>query len=486
MVRPILAVCAFLAAAHAAVAQTAWKLVWSDEFNGAAKSLPDQTKWTYDLGASGWGNNELENYTSTLANAQLDGNGNLVISALHTASGYTSARLKTQGKFTTTYGKIEARMKIPYGQGIWPAFWMLGSDIDTAGWPACGEIDIMENIGREPSIVHGSMHGPGYSGGSALTAAYTLPNGQKFSGDFHIFSVVWSPQSVEFFVDGNSYEKVAATSIPAGTQWVFNKPFFLLLNVAVGGSWPGYPDSSSQFPQTMTVDYVRVYQAAAAPAISSGGVVDAASFASAMAPGSLASIFGTGLADLTDSDLFDPSAGAFRKSAGTTSVSVNGVLCPLTYASPGQINFQIPWEIPVGTPATVQVTRDGIPSNSEPITLTATAPSAFGVNGVAILGCVGASPKVCTLWGNGFGPKKLAQHDGAPSSLASLAWTANPCKLAIGAVDANITFCGAAPGLIIDQLNFDYPAGVSSTGSTIAATLTVGSASSNVLLPGPR
>jgi len=456
--------------------------VWSDEFEGPANSVPDQAKWGYDTGATGWGNQELENYTKSPDNASLDGNGNLVIRAVRTASGYTSARLKTQGKFTTTYGKIEARMRIPYGQGLWPAFWMLGSDIDTIGWPACGEIDIMENIGREPSINHGSMHAPGFSGGNSMTALYTLPNAQKFSDDFHTFSIVWSPQAVEFFVDGNSYEKVTPASIPPGTKWVFNKPFFLLLNVAVGGSWPGNPDASTQFPQTMTVDYVRVYQAAAPPAISANGVVNAASFGPDMAPGSLASIFGTELADLTTSALFDVPSGGFRRTSGGTTVSVNGVPCPLIYVSPGQINFQVPWQTPVGKQVDVQVVRDGIPSNSQPVTFKSAAPSAFGVNAVAIVGCVGTPPKVCTLWGNGFGPKSIAASNGVPNAL-SPAQTASPCKLAFGLLDATISYCGAAPGLIIDQLNFSYPDGLAGAGSTIAATLTVGDVTGNLVLP---
>ena len=172
-----------------------------------------------------------------------------------------------------------------------------------------------------------------------MTALYTLPNAQKFSDGFYTFSIVWSPQAVEFFVDGNSYEKVTPASIPPGTKWVFNKPFFLLLNVAVGGSWPGSPDASTQFPQTMTVDYVRVYQAAAPPAISSNGVVNAASFGPDMAPGSLASIFGTELADLTTSALFDVPAGGFRQTSGGTTVSVNGVLCPLILRFTGADQF---------------------------------------------------------------------------------------------------------------------------------------------------
>jgi beta-glucanase (GH16 family) len=260
MLRYFLLIGLFTVAANAG----SWKLVWSDEFDGPAKTLPDASKWTYDLGHNGWGNNELENYTNSVENVHLDGHGHLIIRVLAGESaGYTSARLKTQGKFTTAYGKIEARIKLPYGQGIWPAFWALGADIETIGWPSCGEIDIMENIGKEPGIQHGSMHGPGYSGGNSVTGAYTLPNGGKLSDNFHVYAIVWTKESIEFLFDDHSYLKATPASLPPGKQWVFNKPFFLLLNVAVGGDWPGSPDSSTVFPQEMTVDYVRVYQPAA-------------------------------------------------------------------------------------------------------------------------------------------------------------------------------------------------------------------------------
>lgn len=242
--------------------QAGWQLVWSDEFEGPANSAPDAAKWAYDLGASGWGNRELQNYTKAPENVSLDGHGNLVIRAAGSlAGGFTSGRLKTKDKFSFTYGKVEARIRIPAGQGIWPAFWMLGEEIKSVGWPACGEIDIMENVGREPSMVHGTVHGPGYSGGKGITSAYTLDGGQKFSDAFHTFSVIWTPESIEFFVDSTSYHKVTPASLPDGATWVFNKPFFLLLNVAVGGNWPGSPDASTVFPQTMLVDYVRVYVA---------------------------------------------------------------------------------------------------------------------------------------------------------------------------------------------------------------------------------
>jgi beta-glucanase (GH16 family) len=253
-----LAVLAAMAAP--AAAQNDWKLVWSDEFNGPARSAPDSNKWTYDLGASGWGNRELENYTNSRDNSYMDGSGNLVIEAIKTASGYTSARLKTQGLYAFTYGKVEARLKIPYGQGIWPAFWMLGDNSKARGWPAEGEIDVMENIGKEPSTVHGTVHGPGYSGGNGIGKPYALPPGTRFADDFHVYAVEWNPGSIEFFVDGNSYHKLLSTGIPAGTTWAYDHPFYFIMNVAVGGGWPGNPDDTTTFPQRMLVDYVRVYQ----------------------------------------------------------------------------------------------------------------------------------------------------------------------------------------------------------------------------------
>jgi len=237
-----------------------WKLVWSDPFDGPANTPPDPSKWTYDLGNNkGWGNQELEIYTNSVENAHLDGQGHLIIRASKDSSGkYSSARLKTLGKFAAQYGKIEARIKIPHGQGIWPAFWALGTDIRKVGWPQCGEIDIMENIGREPGIQHGSLHGPNY--GDSVTAAYTLPSNEKLSDEFHVYGIVWSKDRVQFFFDGHPYLYVTPASLPAGAPWVFNKPVYLLLNVAVGGSWPGSPDATTVFPQEMVVDYVSVFE----------------------------------------------------------------------------------------------------------------------------------------------------------------------------------------------------------------------------------
>jgi beta-glucanase (GH16 family) len=245
-------------AAQQAAPDRPWQLTWHDDFSGPANSKPDPAKWTYDLGASGWGNAELENYTNFAGNASLDGEGHLVIQAIAANGGYTSARLKTQGLAAFTYGRIEARIKVPFGQGIWPAFWMLGNDIGTAGWPRCGEIDVMENIGKEPATVHGTVHGPGYSGGSGIGAPYTLRDG-RFADDFHVFSVDWQPGSIELAVDGTAYKRITPADLPRGAAWVYDHPFFLLLNLAVGGNWPGYPDASTRFPQRMIVDYVRVY-----------------------------------------------------------------------------------------------------------------------------------------------------------------------------------------------------------------------------------
>lgn len=247
--------------------QQPWTLIWSDEFNGPNGSAPDPAKWTYDIGGNGWGNNELETYTNRAQNAYLQ-DGVLIIQALKEtytgpdgiARNYTSARLKTQGLFQATYGRFEARIKIPYGQGLWPAFWLLGANVGQVGWPNCGEIDIFENIGREPSTIHGTVHGPGYSGAAGITSAYTLPGGQRFADDFHVFALEWETNVLRFYVDSTLYKTVTPADLPSGAAWVFDRPFFIIINVAVGGSWPGNPDSSTVFPQTMQVDYVRVYQ----------------------------------------------------------------------------------------------------------------------------------------------------------------------------------------------------------------------------------
>ena len=247
-----------------------WELAWGDEFDSQTHSGIDPDKWTAEIGGTGWGNNELQFYTDRPANVSVNDKGRLVITALKENLGqkykcwygrcrYSSARLITKNKLEQKYGRIEARIKIPYGQGIWPAFWMLGNDIDSAGWPACGEIDIMENIGREPSIVHGTIHGPGYSGANGIGAACKLKSDGRFADDFHVFAVEWGPGEIRWYVDGEMYQRRTPADLPKDAKWVFDHPFFIILNVAVGGNWPGRPDRSTRFPQKMEVDYVRVY-----------------------------------------------------------------------------------------------------------------------------------------------------------------------------------------------------------------------------------
>lgn len=246
-----------------------WVLVWSDEFNGKDGSRPDPKKWTLVTGGNGFGNQELESYTERPVNAHLE-EGKLAIVARREhftgtdgiAREYTSARLKSEGHFQTTYGRIEARIRIPEGKGLWPAFWMMGDDFSAETWPGCGEIDIMENVGGEPSRVHGSLHGPGYSGSTPLTGFFDLSHEAHFSAGFHRFTLEWEPRKARFYVDDVLYETQDADHLPPGGRWVFDHPFYLLLNLAVGGNWPGPPDASSQFPATMLVDYVRVYKRA--------------------------------------------------------------------------------------------------------------------------------------------------------------------------------------------------------------------------------
>jgi beta-glucanase (GH16 family) len=214
----------------------AWTLVWADEFTQADGSLPDPSKWGYDTGGGGWGNNELEYYTSRTNNVRIE-NGQLVIEARqesYLGSSYTSASLKSQGKVSWAYCRIEARIKIPRGQGLWPAFWTLGTNITSVNWPMCGEVDIMENIGREPNLVHGTAHGPGYSGSGGIGGPCPLPAG-AYADDFHIYAVEWTTNQIKWFVDGQQYFSINPASLPNATNWVFTRPQFVLLNVAVGG-----------------------------------------------------------------------------------------------------------------------------------------------------------------------------------------------------------------------------------------------------------
>ena len=246
-----------------------WQLTFSDEFNGPAGTKPDPAKWSYKIG-DGRDNQELQYYTDSAQNASMDGNGNLDITALkETPSGsscwygtckYSSARIRTAGKFSQAYGRFEARIQVQSGKGIWPAFWTLGDDPQGVGWPERGEIDIMEILGNDPTKLYGSLHGPGYSGGSAVNKTYTLPAGQSFADGFHTFAVEWEPNVVRWYADDQLYETRTPADLPAGTRWVYDHPFSMILNLAVGGNFPGNPDSATKFPSQTKIDYVRVYK----------------------------------------------------------------------------------------------------------------------------------------------------------------------------------------------------------------------------------
>jgi beta-glucanase (GH16 family) len=249
----------------AAIPNRKWVLTWEDNFNGPNGALPDPAKWVIESGGNGWGNDELEYYTARPENVRLK-NGNLVIEAVQeefkgpdgVKRRYTSGRLKTQGLFSQAYGRFEARIQIPNGQGVWPAFWLLGGDFPAVGWPECGEIDIMENVGVDKSRIHGSIHGPGYSAKKSLTSGFTLPQG-RFSDSFHVFAVEWEPLSIRYYVDDELYATRTPVGLPKDSKWVFDHPFFIILNLAVGGNLPANPDTATEFPQRMLVDYVRVF-----------------------------------------------------------------------------------------------------------------------------------------------------------------------------------------------------------------------------------
>jgi beta-glucanase (GH16 family) len=247
------------------------KIAFRDEFNKASGTPVDAEKWTAEIGGDGWGNEELEFYTNEKENAYHDGAGSLIIKALkkdlplsfkcwYGQCKYTSARLVTEQKFDQKYGRFEARIKIPRGQGMWSAFWLLGNDISSVGWATCGEIDVMENIGREPATVHGTIHGPGYSGANGIGAPFNLSNSQKFADDFHVYAAEWTENKIAFYVDGKLYKTITAKDVPAGKKWVYDHPFFMIMNLAIGGNWGGTPDATTVFPAEMLIDYVRVYR----------------------------------------------------------------------------------------------------------------------------------------------------------------------------------------------------------------------------------
>jgi beta-glucanase (GH16 family) len=248
--------------------------VWSDEFSGPAGARVDTTQWRYDTADGcasnncGWGNNEKEYYSTSPDNIALNGQGQLRIVARVAPSGltcyygpcrYTSAKITTQGKMHVVPGRVEARIKLAAGQGLWPAFWLLGQNIGTVGWPESGELDVMENRGSAPTITSSAIHGPGYSGNTPFAHAHTLPLG-TVADDFHNFALEWDSLRIRFFVDDSMHYVVSRSAVLPYGKWVYDQPFYLLLNLAVGGHFDGDPRSDSIFPATMLVDYVRVYR----------------------------------------------------------------------------------------------------------------------------------------------------------------------------------------------------------------------------------
>ncbi|QTD38483.1 glycoside hydrolase family 16 protein [Polaribacter batillariae] len=234
-------------------------LVMQDEFDTNGSLNPSVWNFEEGTGENGWGNNELQYYTSRPENATVQ-NGYLIITAKREdfkGSQYTSARITTKGKFEQKYGRFEAKIKLPSGQGMWPAFWLLGNDCETNIWPNCGEIDIMENRGQEPTKIAGSVHGPGYSAGQAITKDYVLDN-DRFDSGFHVFGIEWGEDYINYYVDDVLYNQITREDVTG--DWVFDHPFYIILNLAVGGNYVGSPNNETEFPQTMLVDYVKVYQ----------------------------------------------------------------------------------------------------------------------------------------------------------------------------------------------------------------------------------
>lgn len=282
-----LALGAALACAHstpppASTPPREWVEVWSDEFDGPAGARVDATKWNHDIGDGcqagicGWGNNEKEYYTDLAENVALNGQGQLTIVARQAPAGggltcyygpcrYTSAKITTRGMMNAAApGRVEARIKLPTGQGLWPAFWMLGSNFPATPWPLCGELDIMEHRGSQPATTSSAVHGPGYAGGASFNDTHTLAQG-AYADDFHTFAVEWDAIGVQFFVDGAIHYSLTRATIERTGQFVFDQPFFVILNLAVGGNFDGDPASDAILPATMLIDYVRVYRPAPAP-----------------------------------------------------------------------------------------------------------------------------------------------------------------------------------------------------------------------------
>lgn len=237
---------------------------WADEFSGSAGRPPNAHRWHFDVGATGWGNDELERYTRSRSNARLNGRGQLEIVARRRRGGgtrrgdYSSARLTTKGKFAFRYGRVAIRAKVPAGRGLWPAFWMLGTGFPRVDWPFCGEIDVFENIGAEPNRVFGTVHGPGSLSDSGVGG--WLDASDSLARSYHVYSATWRADRVVFALDGIAFTTVLRASYPEGQQWVFDRPMFMLLNLAVGGEFPGSPSSQTHFPARLQVDWIRVWE----------------------------------------------------------------------------------------------------------------------------------------------------------------------------------------------------------------------------------
>ena len=268
-------ICACSAASTVSTpSRTTWVQVWSDDFDGPSGARIDSTKWRHDTadgcsqGICGWGNNEKEYYTDALENIALDGQGHLTIVARRAQSGltcyygpclYTSAKVTTRGKLRVDRGRVEARIKLPAGQGLWSAFWMLGNDSPATPWPLCGELDVMENRGSDPITTSSAVHGPGYSGATPFAQALKLERG-SFADDFHTFAVEWDSLHVRFFVDDVAHYGITRNAVERFGESVLGRSYFLILNLAVGGTFDGDPRSDAIFPATMLVDYVRVFR----------------------------------------------------------------------------------------------------------------------------------------------------------------------------------------------------------------------------------
>lgn len=229
---------------------------FTDNFTGAKGKAPNPQYWSYDRGGGGWGNKELQRYTASRSNSRLNGQGQLEIIARKTKRGYSSARLKSKGKVEFKYGTISIRAKLPKGKGLWPAFWMLGSDFPRVDWPYCGEIDIMENLGHNPNKIYGTVHGPGDLSDQGVGGFFVSP--MPLSDGYHIYTAAWRQDNVAFLVDGVQYAEVDRENYPRGNSWAINKKMFIILNLAVGGEWPGKPNRQTRFPARLLIDSINV------------------------------------------------------------------------------------------------------------------------------------------------------------------------------------------------------------------------------------